>query len=136
MEDIGPRKNSDLFKVHTNSGTSLSSLMANYPRLVIPVWYNKDLLVNSNSIVAVSKLYCVTIDTAQESFIYMISENDIMTFIEMPNGLYYHDTNSLNYCTYKLKKYVSIYYFVNTVASKLKLCSCRKMRNGDKAREL
>ena len=88
MENIGPHKNGKFVKVHTNSGTQFSSMVENYPRLNIIVWFDKDFLANILSLATVRKLYHVTVDTAQETIMHVpVSKTGITAFIEIPNGL-------------------------------------------------
>ena len=133
MENIYPHKNGEFVKVHTNRGTQLSTMVVNYLRLNIPAWFNKDSRANIISLIAVMKLYRVTMDTAEEVVMYAhVSKTDIMIFVKIPNGLYCHNTDLPNYCTCKLKNNVSTYSIVNTVVSNIKLYSCREIRNTDK----
>ena len=86
------------------------------------LWYNKESLANILSLVAARKLYSVTMDITEELVMYVhVTVNDNTTSIEIPIGLYYHDNDFPNYCTYTLSNHVSIYNFLNTVSSKLKL---------------
>ena len=65
----------------------MSSLVAEYPMLSMSIWYNKDSLANIFSLVAVRKLYCVTMNTTQEAVMHVhVSDNDIMTFLRYQTG--------------------------------------------------
>ena len=82
----------------------MSSMVADCPRLSMPICYNKESLVNILSLIVVSKLYRVTMDTAEEAVMHVhAATNKIMTVVEIPNELYCHDTDLPNYCTHKLK---------------------------------
>ena len=70
VEEIRPHENGKFLKVHTSSGTHISSLVANYPRLDMQVWYNKDSLAKILSLAAVRKLCRVTTNPREGSYMY------------------------------------------------------------------
>ena len=133
MKNIASYKDGGFVKVHTNGGTQISSMVADYPRLSITIWYNKDSLAIIFSLAAVKKLYRVTIDTAEEAVMHVhVAANNVTAFVEMPNGSSYHDTDFPNYRSHQLSNHVSYYYYFNTVVSRIKLCTCWKIKDADK----
>ena len=100
----------------------MSSLVVNYLRLGMLVWYNTSSLANILSLAAVRKLYRVTMDTVQGAAMHVhVPETNVISFAEMLNGIYCHNAESPNYCTHKLNNHVSAYSFVNKVAYKLNI---------------
>ena len=99
--------------VHTNGGTQLSSNMAKYTRLDIPVWFNSDSFANILLLAAVIKLYRVTVDSAEGGVIHAhISPTDVISFVEIPNSIYYYDNIPTNSSACKTKTPVLACYLV------------------------
>ena len=68
-------------------------------------------------------------DTAQEAVMRVyVPKIYVLSFVEIPIGLYYHNTESPNYLTHKLNNYISAYSFFDMVAFKLKLYSSQEIK--------
>ena len=72
----------NIFDIYTNSGSQLSTLVTDYPKLRIPVWFNNNSLANVISLAVVKKKHQVTMDTSKEVVmhvhIYKKRSNDFL----------------------------------------------------------
>ena len=102
VENIHPHEKGKNVRIHTNRGTQLSSNMAGYIRLMISMWFNHESITDISYFASVKKLYRVTMDSTEGVAMHVhISPTDIMSFLETPNGMYYHDTSKTNLFTHK-----------------------------------
>ena len=107
----------------------MSSIIGNFVKIDIPTWYNNDTMSNILSLAVVRKKFRVTMDTDIVAAMHVhVSEHEIMTFHEMPNGLYAYHPDMVT-----TKNSVSAYSFLNTVEQNLQLYTRREQRMANKA---
>ena len=136
VENIHPHKQRKSIHIHTNGVRQLLPNMAEYTRLKMHVWFNYESIANILSLTSVGKLYRVTIGSTDGDAMHMdISLTNIISFVEIPNGLYCHDTINTIF-THKPKTPVSAYSFINTVEKNLSIYTRREIRDIDKAKDL
>jgi len=119
-------------RVYTNGGHQDSGHVGHLPGF-FDVWFNPESRLNILSFAEVSRKFRITIDTAQESAIYVhISQNKVIKFKEVKNGLYVLTVNPL-----KPKTLVMNYssYF-NSVKENKANFSKREIEGANNARKL
>ena len=116
-------------EVHTNSGTQKYFFVGN-TQYFGEVWYNPDSIVSILSLGKVNTMYRITMESSVSHTMHIrLPGGIIMTFHEIPNILYCHDTRSHSV---KISDQVTDYSFVNIVGANKNLYTTRQVKGADK----
>ena len=119
-------------RVYTNGVHQDSTHIRHLPGF-FDVWFNPESRLNILSFAEMSRKFCITMDTANESAIYVhIEENKVIKFKEAKNGLYVLNVNPLKTKT-SVINYLS--YFSSVTENKANF-SKREIEGANKARKL
>jgi hypothetical protein len=126
------RRSEHVLRALTNGGHQDSNMVGDFPNLG-EVWYNKHSIANILSLAHVRKVCRVTMDTAEETALFVHQlDGSIMKFVEHDSGLYIFDPNDDN----ESSTNVSTYTMLSTVAKQKSMFSRREIEAADRARAL
>ena len=131
ITNIRPYKGGWSIEVHTNDARKKFSLIGDTQYFNI-ICFNPQLLANILLLALVSKLYRVTMDSQVSHAMHVHLHDDlVMTFFEIPNGLYYHNTKASQ--SDRNSYAVNAYSFINNLADNKSNYTMRQVKEADMA---